>query len=174
MVYQHPWYVFSALHISNGRLGGLFISPMEKVAIGDETQLSATDQTRPVVPTVRARALIGLWAESGLTRSDASGRSSAALEPLWTRSDDVLCASGRPVPLRSVTLNIAVTKNSVISASGHYFAQRLVTATDACCCRATDRTHLVPIRAMSGHLCRARFFVILCPAWFPSSCLNFT
>ena len=28
------------------------------------------------------RALIGLWAESGLTRSDATGRTGAALEPL--------------------------------------------------------------------------------------------
>ena len=56
MVYQHPWYVFSALHTSNGRLGGLFISLMEKVAVGDETQLSATDRTRLIVPTIeRAR-----------------------------------------------------------------------------------------------------------------------
>ena len=45
MVYQHPWYVSSALHILNDRLGVLFISPTEKVAIGGETQLSATDRT---------------------------------------------------------------------------------------------------------------------------------
>ena len=45
MVYQHPWYVFLAPLYSNGRLGGLFISPTEKVTIGDETQLSATDRT---------------------------------------------------------------------------------------------------------------------------------
>ena len=62
------------------------------------------DWTRPVVLTIGARALIGLWAESGLTRSDASGHAGAALEPLWTRSDAVLCASGRLVPLRPVTL----------------------------------------------------------------------
>ena len=82
MVHQHLWYVSSALHMSNGRLGGLFISPTEKVAVGGETQLSATDRTRPVVPTVRESALIGLWAESGHHRSDASGRADAALEPL--------------------------------------------------------------------------------------------
>jgi hypothetical protein len=41
--------------------------------------------------------------------------------------------------------SIAVTKNSVIYASGHCFAQRPVTAADACCCRATDRTRLVLI-----------------------------
>ena len=45
MVYQHPWYVFSAPPLLNGRLGGLFISPTEKVGIGDKTQLSATDRT---------------------------------------------------------------------------------------------------------------------------------
>ena len=82
VVYQHPLYVSSALHISNGQFGGLFIIPTKKVAIGGETQLSATDRTRPVVPTVGARALIGLWAKSDHTRSDASGRAGAALEPL--------------------------------------------------------------------------------------------
>ena len=81
MVYQHPWYVSSAPHYSNGRLRGLFISPVEKVAIGGETQLSATDRTRPVVPTVGARALIGLWAESSHHRSDVFGRAGATLEP---------------------------------------------------------------------------------------------
>ena len=45
MVYEHPWYVPSAPHTSNGWLGGLFISHTKKVAIGDETQLSATDRT---------------------------------------------------------------------------------------------------------------------------------
>ena len=33
MVYQHPWYVSSAPHISNGRLGVVFISPTKKVAV---------------------------------------------------------------------------------------------------------------------------------------------
>ena len=89
MVYQHPRNVSSTPHSSNGRLGGLFISPMEKVAVGGETQLSATDrtlfrpdQTRLVILTVRSRVLIGLWAESGLTRSNASGHAGAALQPL--------------------------------------------------------------------------------------------
>ena len=45
MVYQHPWYISSSLLTSIGRLGGLFISHMEKVAVGDETQLSAIDRT---------------------------------------------------------------------------------------------------------------------------------
>ena len=46
MVYQHLWYLSLALHTSNGLLEGLFISLMEKVAVGDETQLSAIDRTR--------------------------------------------------------------------------------------------------------------------------------
>ena len=45
MVYQHPWYVYSAPLSSNGRLEGLFISRTEKVAVGDETHLFATDRT---------------------------------------------------------------------------------------------------------------------------------
>ena len=52
MVYQHPRHVFLALHSSNDRLGGIFIRHIEKVAVGGETQLSATDRTRLVVPTV--------------------------------------------------------------------------------------------------------------------------
>ena len=36
MVYQYPWYVFLAPHTSNGRLGVVFISPTEKVAVGVE------------------------------------------------------------------------------------------------------------------------------------------
>ena len=39
MVYEHPWYVSSVPHTSNGRLGVVFISPTEKVAIGDEIPL---------------------------------------------------------------------------------------------------------------------------------------
>ena len=46
MMYQHPWCVSSALNSSNGRLWGLFISPMDKIAVGDETQLSAIDRMR--------------------------------------------------------------------------------------------------------------------------------
>ena len=39
MVYQHPWYVSLAPHISFGRLGVVFINPTEKVAVGDEIPL---------------------------------------------------------------------------------------------------------------------------------------
>ena len=44
MVYQHPWYVSSAPHLSNGRLGVVFISSTKKVAVGDEILLFATDR----------------------------------------------------------------------------------------------------------------------------------
>ena len=36
---QHPWYVSLAPLYSNSRLGVVFISPTEKVAIGDEIPL---------------------------------------------------------------------------------------------------------------------------------------
>ena len=36
MVYQHPWYVSLAPLTSNGQLGVVFISPIEKVAVGVE------------------------------------------------------------------------------------------------------------------------------------------
>ena len=39
MVYQHPRYVSSAPHYLFGRLGVVFISPTEKVAVGDEVLL---------------------------------------------------------------------------------------------------------------------------------------
>jgi hypothetical protein len=45
------------------------------------------DWMRPVIPTVGARALIGLSAESGHLPLDTFGRVCAALEPLWSRSD---------------------------------------------------------------------------------------
>ena len=45
----------------------------------------------------------------------------------------------RPVTLRALPL----TMNSEVCASGHYLAQRLVAAANACCCRATDRTRPV-------------------------------
>ena len=63
----------------------------------------------------------------------------------------------RPVMLRAFSL----TMNSEVRAFGHCLAQRLVAAADAYCCRATDQTRLVPIRAASGHLYRACFFAIL-------------
>ena len=44
MVYQHPWYVSLAPHFSNDRLGGLFISPTEKVVVGTKSRFSATDR----------------------------------------------------------------------------------------------------------------------------------
>ena len=45
----------------------------------------------------------------------------------------------RPVTLRTLPLTV----NNEVRASGHYLAQRPVDATDACCCRATDRTRPV-------------------------------
>ena len=39
MVYQYLWYVFSAPHTSFGLLGVVFISPTEKIAVGDEIPL---------------------------------------------------------------------------------------------------------------------------------------
>ena len=45
MVYPHRLYVSSAPHYSFGWLGVVFISPTEKVAVGDETHISATNQT---------------------------------------------------------------------------------------------------------------------------------
>ena len=39
MAYKHPWYALSAPLLSFGRLGIVFISPTEKVAIGDEILL---------------------------------------------------------------------------------------------------------------------------------------
>ena len=68
---------------------------------------------------------------------------------------------------------VATTMNSEFHASGDCLAHRLVATTNACYCRAVDRTHPVLIRAMSHHLCRARFFVILRPSWFLSSWLDF-
>ena len=83
-----------------------------------------------------------------------------------------LCVRSSSAATSGHAENIVMMKNSVIGASSHCFAQRPVIAADACCCRATDRTCPVPIRAASGHLCRARFFTILRPAWFLSSCLR--
>ena len=51
--------------------------------------------------------------------------------------------------------------------------QRPIAAADAVVAEHLDRTCLVAIRAASGHLSEARFFTILHPAWFLSSCLNF-
>ena len=39
IVYQHPWYVFSALLFSNGRLGVYFITHIEKVAVGGVAEI---------------------------------------------------------------------------------------------------------------------------------------
>ena len=63
--------------------------------------------------------------------------------------------------------------NSVIVASGHLNPQRPVAATDVVVAEHLDRMRSVAIRATSGHLCEARFFVVLHPAWFLSSCLDF-
>ena len=51
-----------------------------------------------------------------------------------------LCVRSSSAAVSGHAENITVTKNSVIGASSHCFAQRLVIAADACCCRATDRT----------------------------------
>ena len=90
MVYQHPWYVSLAPPLSNGRLGVLFISPTEKVAVGDEIPLFLPDaelvltgrvqSSRPLEP----RILNWTLPASGHLPPDASGRSFAALEPLCT------------------------------------------------------------------------------------------
>ena len=63
--------------------------------------------------------------------------------------------------------------NSVIVASGHLNPQRSVATAAAAVTEYLDWTRLVVIRAASGHLCEARFFAILRPAWFLSSCLDF-
>ena len=60
--------------------------------------------------------------------------------------------------------NITMTKNSVIGASGHCFAQRPVTAADAYCCRATDWTRPVligPRSVTSAKLVSSRSYVRL-------------
>ena len=103
-----------------------------------------------------------------------SSRNCAALEPLWTRSDATVPASGRsPSSVRSV---LSYCRNSEHC---HRRVRSLessapVATADACCFLASlDRTHPVAIRTASDHLCEARFFVILCLAWFLSSCLDF-
>ena len=131
------------------------------------------DQTRLVVPTVEASTLIELSAEFGLL----IGRVRSCWRRSGTSLDSIgcctLCVRSSSAAASGHAENIAVTKNNAIGASGHCFAQRPVTAVDTYCCRATDRTRPVPIRAAPGHLCRARFFTIFHPAWFLSSCLDF-
>jgi len=56
MVYQHPWYVSSAPLPSNGRLGVVFISPIEKVAIGDKIPLFYYCPVAEVVLSGRVRS----------------------------------------------------------------------------------------------------------------------
>ena len=70
MVYQHPWYVSSVPHTSNGRLGVVFISPTEKVAVG-----------------------VKFPRNSGRLPPDASGRRCAALEPYCNRLDATVLRS---------------------------------------------------------------------------------
>jgi hypothetical protein len=94
MVYQHPWYVSSAPHPSNGRLGVIFISPTEKVAVGVELpQFCYWPDAESSWPDASGRpdrwagkTLIGRWPASGRLPPDASGRRYAALETLCTRS----------------------------------------------------------------------------------------
>ena len=95
MVYQHPWYVSSAPHYPNGRLGVVFISHAEKVAVGDEVPLFCYWPDAGVVLIGRVwlfrplepRTIDQTQPESGHLPPDASGRKSTALEPLCTRSD---------------------------------------------------------------------------------------
>ena len=90
MVYQHPWYVSSALPPSNGRLGGLFIGPTEKVAVGDEIPLFFYWPDAAVILTGRVRSPqplsvhveIGRTAEFGHHRPDTSSRICTILELL--------------------------------------------------------------------------------------------
>ena len=117
-------------------VGGLFISPTEKVAVGDETHLSATDRTllspdptRPVVPTIEASALIELDAESSHCRSDASGRAGATLEPLRTRLDTSIPASGRSPS--SVRLVLSYCRDSE---QCHCHVWLLESSASDCCC----------------------------------------
>ena len=69
--------------------GGLFISPIEKVAVGVKPSFLLLtgrcyrpNRTRLVVPTIEASALIGLGAESGHLPPDTFGRVCASLEPI--------------------------------------------------------------------------------------------
>ena len=174
--------MFSQLHYSQmAGWEGLFISPTKKVAVGDETHFSATDRTLITSwpdtsnrPDRWSAHVDWMQCESSHYRSDASGRDVAALEPLWTRSDAAVPASGRSsVSVRSV-LNVLPRWWTVSSSRPVTFSpQRPVAVADAFSCRATDRTRPVPIRAAKGHLCEARFFAILRPAYFLSSCLDF-
>ena len=75
--------MFPQLHTTQmAGWGGLFISPTEKVAVGDETQLSATDWMRLVVLTIEHTVEIRRTTESGHHRLDTFGRICAILELL--------------------------------------------------------------------------------------------
>ena len=112
--------------------GGLFISPIEKVAVRDETQLSATDRTCPVVPTVERARRDRMHYR---VRSSSIGRGRSHLRRSGTSMDMIgrctLCVRSSSAATTGHTKNIAVTKNSVICVSDHYFAQHPVTAADA-------------------------------------------
>ena len=111
----------------------------------------------PVLPTVGACALIGLWVESG--------RAGAALEPFL---DMIGCYFlVRPVILPSCPVmlrTLPLMMNNEVRASDHDLAQHLVTAADACCCRATDQTCSVligPRPVTSVELVSSRSYVQL-------------
>ena len=147
MVYQHPWYVFSAPLFSNGRLGVVFISPAEKIAVGVEFPWncywpdaeSSWPDTSSHPDRWASNILIGRWLESSRLPTDASGRRFAALEPYCTRSDAVvLCPVG--CRQRPVQCPVACLPSPLPSVQSPQWA---------------------------------RFFVILHMAWFQSLCLDF-
>jgi hypothetical protein len=100
-----------------------------------------------------------------------------ALEPLWnlSRVDRTLQLA---CPITPLSLCLVITEhaalvNSNAYASGHLAPSVSSHYVDARCCRATYRTHAILVKGTSGDLCRSYFFMILCPAWFPSLCLDF-
>ena len=107
------------------------------------------DRTRLVLPTIGAHALIRLWLSPVIIDQTRS----IALAQLWNISEnDRTLHFVRPVVQSTASghaENIAVTMNSVTDELGHCFAQRTVTAVDACRCLAPDRTRPV---TSTGHV----------------------
>ena len=117
------------------------------------------DRTRPVIPTVehahRDRTHCSVRSSSTVerahrdrthcrVRTSSTERVRSQFHCFGTSLDMIghctLCVQSSSAAASGHAENIAVMKNSVIGASGHYFAQHPVIATDACCCRATNRT----------------------------------
>jgi len=98
MVYQHPWYVSSAPHLPNGRLGVVFISPTEKVAVGVE------------LPQ------ICYWPDAESSWPDASGRPDRCSRelPIGRCQRPVACHRTRPVAV-SRAWNLSVLDRTLRS-----------------------------------------------------------